>query len=185
MAGLQLAFLLLYPSVFWRDVTLRADQIPPIGWVSALAVAAAAIIYTARALDLTRYLRNVSAFRLLGPIMAVPTSIVEEVVFRGVVMTLLMRAGQGNVVQVLASGAIFGVAHAIWGLRGGRRALIGAVSFTSILGALLAVVYLLSGRALLPCIVAHFLINLVLEPWLAYAYALRAQGASVNRSTAA
>jgi hypothetical protein len=32
-----------------------------------------------------------------------------------------------------------------------------------------------AGRIVFPCVVAHFAINLVLEPWLLYAYILRAQ----------
>jgi hypothetical protein len=52
--------------------------------------------------------------------------------------------------------------------------MIGAVVATSVLGTLLAIVFLASGRALLPCVVAHFLINIVLEPWMAYAFGVRA-----------
>lgn len=185
IAAAEFVWLLLQPGPFFRAVTLRADQIPPIGWISALAVVAATVFTSVRGLDLAPYMGNFSRFRLLGLIIAVPSSIVEEAVFRGTVMTLLMRAGQGDYVQVIVSALIFGLVHAVWGLRGGIRAAASAVASTSMLGALLAFVYLLSGRALLPCIVAHFLINVVLEPWLAYAYALRAQGASVNRSTAA
>jgi hypothetical protein len=33
-------------------------------------------------------------------------------------------------------------------------------------------------RVVLPCILAHFLINLILEPWLVYAYAERASAPS-------
>lgn len=37
---------------------------------------------------------------------------------------------------------------------------------TSLLGGALAIVYLAAGRVVAPCIWAHALINLVLEPWL-------------------
>lgn len=185
IAGLELAWLLSQPGAFFHAVALRSDQIPPIAWIFALAVVAATVFTSIRGLELAPYMRNFSTFRLLGLIIAVPSSIVEEVFFRGTVMTLLMRAGQGVYVQVVVSALIFGAVHAVWGVRGGLRAAASAVASTGVLGALLAFVYLLSGRALLPCIVAHFLINVILEPWLGYAYALRAQGASVNRSTAA
>ena len=55
----------------------------------------------------------------------------------------------------------------IWGLFGGKwRIAIGATLATGILGGLLAVVYLLAGRQIAPCIWAHLLINLAIEPWL-------------------
>jgi len=37
-----------------------------------------------------------------------------------------------------------------------------------------------SSRIVLPCVVAHFLINVVLEPWLLYAYVLRSQEKSAG-----
>lgn len=49
-------------------------------------------------------------------------------------------------------------------------AVIGAVRSTTLLGLALAVVFILAGRIVFPCVVAHFTINLVLEPWLLYAY---------------
>ena len=64
----------------------------------------------------------------------------------------------------------FGLAHAIWGIRGGRAALVGAVGSTTAMGAALALVYLASNRVILPCVVSHFLITCILEPWLLYAY---------------
>jgi hypothetical protein len=185
IATAELAWLLFQLGPFLRAVTLREGDIPTVGWIAALVVAAGTIAYSVRALNLGPYMTNVSTFRLLGLFIAVPSAIVEETVFRGTVMTLLARAGQGDVVQVVVSALVFGIVHAVWGLRGGWRSFVGAVTATSILGALLAVVYLLSERALLTCVVAHFLINIALEPWLGYAFALRAQGTSVNRSTAA
>ena len=46
------------------------------------------------------------------------------------------------------------------------------------MGAALAVVYLASGRAVLPCVVSHFLITAILEPWLLYAYVERSRAAA-------
>jgi hypothetical protein len=45
-------------------------------------------------------------------------------------------------------------------------ALVGSVTSTFVLGALLASIYLLSRRSLLPVIVAHVGIDLLIEPWL-------------------
>ena len=84
----------------------------------------------------------------------------------------LDHRGFGPLLQVLASAFAFGVAHGIWAFFGGRlRAGIGAVAATSILGAGLATVYLISGRSLAPCIVAHFLLDVSIEPGLVLAAA--------------
>jgi hypothetical protein len=45
---------------------------------------------------------------------------------------------------------------------------------TSILGGALAIVYLIAGRSVAPCIVAHFLLDLFVEPGLVLA-ALRGE----------
>jgi len=49
-----------------------------------------------------------------------------------------------------------------------RAAVVAAIA-TGFLGAMLAVVFLLSGRRLAPCVVAHFAINLFAEPGLVLA----------------
>ena len=94
----------------------------------------------------------------------------------------LMNAFVHNplVVQVTVSALAFGLAHAFWAIRGGWRAFAGAVGSTALLGAALAIVFVASGRIVLPCVVAHFLINVILEPWLVYAYVLRSQEKSAR-----
>jgi len=44
--------------------------------------------------------------------------------------------------------------------------MIGAMTATAILGLMMAVTYLGSARSLTPAIVAHGLIDIVIEPWL-------------------
>jgi membrane protease YdiL (CAAX protease family) len=53
----------------------------------------------------------------------------------------------------------------MWGLKN-MKAGVNAFISTSILGAALAIVYLVSGRSLAPCIVAHFIITALIEPGL-------------------
>jgi len=151
------------------------------GWILAVIVAIVAILYTAYALDLWQYLTIISRFRILGPIVAIPSALLEEAVFRLSLMNWLAHERQSLVVQVLASAIAFGLVHAIWALRGGLRSLLTATAATALLGALFAIVFLVSGRSLLPCVFAHFLFNVILEPWLAYAYALRQRPASTGR----
>lgn len=70
-------------------------------------------------------------------------------------------------VQILASALTFGLLHGIWGFMGRNiKAAVGAIIATSILGALLALVYVASHRVLISCVVAHFLIDAFIEPGL-------------------
>lgn len=182
IAAVESLVLLAQSRVLAQALALHAPG-SAFGWLLAAVVAALTMLYSIRALDLMPYMTNVSWFRLLGPIVAIPSALLEEAVFRLTVMNLLAHAHQGAVVQVAGSALSFGVVHAVWAVRGGRRSLVTAVSSMTLLGALLAIVFLASGRALLPCVAAHFVINLVLEPWLGYAYALRMQGQRVDRGT--
>ena len=69
--------------------------------------------------------------------------------------------------QVLISGITFGIAHCIWVLlRGEIKIAIPIIISTTILGCLLAMLYIYTGRITLAPIVAHILINIVIEPWL-------------------
>jgi len=71
------------------------------------------------------------------------------------------------ILQVIISGLAFGLAHTIWILaRGELKFTLPAILSTSTLGILLAVIYLVGGRNLGPCIFAHILINIIIEPWL-------------------
>jgi membrane protease YdiL (CAAX protease family) len=90
--------------------------------------------------------------------------------FRRWTMNWLMAHGYGAIVQLLGAGLFFGLLHAVWGLMGRSvDVAAGAMLATGCLGLMLGIVYLLSGRSLAPCIVAHFLINLAIEPGLVLA----------------
>jgi membrane protease YdiL (CAAX protease family) len=108
--------------------------------------------------------------KLLGFLVAVAAGFCEEVIFRKWLMDLMRNHGFHLAVQITASALLFGLAHGVWGLfRGSIRAAAGAVTATSILGFMLAIVYLLSHRIVAPCVLAHFLINLFIEPGLVLA----------------
>jgi membrane protease YdiL (CAAX protease family) len=111
-----------------------------------------------------------SFLKLLALVVAVTAGILEEVIFRKWVMDYLQARAIGPVVQVLGSGLLFGLAHGVWGLLGrSLRAAASATIATGLLGTALAVVYVMSGRSLAPCIATHFLINALLEPGLVLA----------------
>lgn len=137
-------------------------------WAMAGAVTIAYVLYACRALPLVgqRFFDR-HWLKLLAIPFALVTGTMEEIWFRKLVMDWALHHGEGAVVQVVASAAIFGVAHGIWGLFGRQwRVAVGATLATGALGGLLAIVYLIGGRQLAPCIWAHMLINLAIEPWL-------------------
>jgi hypothetical protein len=170
----QGATILIFRNVFVPPVLAHAARVGLLGWALSALAALTYVAYSVRGLQLGTYIRRFPTFRILGPIMAIPTSILEEVFFRQYLMDRLAHAGAAALLQILLSAAIFGITHAFWGFRGGARAVLNAVGSTTFLGVLLGIVYVASHRVVLPCIVAHFAINVVLEPWLVYAYALRA-----------
>ena len=102
--------------------------------------------------------------------MPAPTS--RRPVLRPVVVALYAAlsaasaaCGGGAALQLLASAATFGAAHATWGLFDGQRAVaLGAARTTAWLGGALAPVYLAGGRSLAPCIAAHVLVTAADEP---------------------
>ncbi len=140
-------------------------------WLATAAVTLAYILYAVRALPLIgQRFFDLHWLKLLAIPFAIVTGTMEELWFRRLLMEWLAAHGSGAVLQVLASAAIFGLAHGIWGLFGGKwRIAVGAAAATGILGGLLAIVYLIAGRQIAPCIWAHLLINLAIEPWLVLA----------------
>jgi hypothetical protein len=141
----------------------------PIAWILAAVAGIAYVVYTMRAIPFIAGMqREISLFKLLGIFAAVVGGIVEEVFFRRWLMDMLMSRGFESIPQVLISGIAFGLAHSSWTLFAKRdlKFSLPAIISTSILGVLLAIIYLAGGRNLGPCIFAHVMINIVIEPWL-------------------
>jgi hypothetical protein len=140
------------------------------GWIAALAVTGVFIALAMRLPSVRANLFRPSFLKLLAIAVALAAGILEEVMFRRWTMNWLMAHGQGAIVQMLGSGLLFGSLHGVWGVMGKSiRVAIGATVATGLLGVLLAIVFLLAGRSLAPCIVSHFLINLFIEPGLVLA----------------
>lgn len=97
-------------------------------------------------------------FKIAGAAIGVFAAVVEELVFRGFLLTEMRRRGIGIVSCVLVSGVTFALIHVGFSLP--------SVAVTFVMGAFLAILYLRSGHALVPCILSHALINLLIEPWL-------------------
>jgi uncharacterized protein len=158
-----------YQIRLFQNLGFERDSLASlISWIFAAVVGIAYIFYTMRAIPFVASMqREISLFKLLGILSAIVGGIVEEVFFRRWVMDMLMSRGFASITQVMISGVAFGLAHASWTLvkRDFKFALPAIIS-TSILGIFLAVIYLTSGRNLGPCIFAHTMINIVIEPWL-------------------
>ena len=163
-------------SLFWHPIPLfqnlgfeRESIAPPLAWILATITAIAYVLYTMKAIPLVAGMqREISLFKLLGILSAVVGGIVEEVFFRRWTMDMLMSRGLAPILQVLISGIVFGLAHSSWTLLTKRdfKFAIPAILSTSVLGIFLAIIYLVGGRNLGPCIYAHVIINIIIEPWL-------------------
>ncbi len=158
-----------YQIPLFQNLGFERDSLAsPISWILATIVGIVYMFYTMRAIPFVASMqREISLFKLLGILSAIVGGIVEEVFFRRWVMDMLMSRGFSSITQVIISGVAFGLAHASWTLvkRDFKFALPAIIS-TSILGILLAVIYLTGGRNLGPCIFVHVMINIVIEPWL-------------------
>ena len=93
--------------------------------------------------------------------------IAEEITFRHLLMDHLLSMEFSNMSQVFISGIAFGILHGTWVLlRGEIKIAIPVIISTTTLGCLLAMLYIYTGRSTFAPIVAHILINMVIEPWL-------------------
>jgi membrane protease YdiL (CAAX protease family) len=163
-------------SLFWHPIPMfqnlgfeRETIAPPLAWILATITAIAYVLYTMKAIPLVlAKQKEISWFKLLGILSVVVGGIVEEVFFRRWTMDMFMKGGFNPILQVIISGVAFGLAHYSWTFLTKRnlKATLPAILSTSILGIFLAIIYLAGGRNLGPCIFAHVLINIVIEPWL-------------------
>lgn len=141
-----------------------------LGWIGAVVATWIFVVVALRLPSVRENLFRPSLLKLLAIALAISSGILEEVIFRRETMNWLMAHGYGVFVQVIGAGLLFGVIHGIWGLMGKSfRVAVGATIATGFLGMMLAIVFLLAGRSLAPCIAAHFAINLLIEPGLVLA----------------
>jgi membrane protease YdiL (CAAX protease family) len=99
----------------------------------------------------------------------ISAGICEETVFRGFVMGQARDGGAHWPVQIILSALLFGLAHVGWGGMSGHvqiAQVVGAASATAILGLMMGAAYLAGGRSLTPAILAHGVIDILIEPWL-------------------
>jgi membrane protease YdiL (CAAX protease family) len=146
----------------------RSEIAPPFSWLLSLIVSVSYVFYTFRAIPFVQKMqREISFLKFIGIVSAFASGLLEEIVFRRWLMDFAMNLGYGVAIQMILSGLIFGLAHSLWFLfKSEIRFAIPAMLSTSVLGFGLALVYVTGDRNIGPCIAAHVLINLVIEPWL-------------------
>lgn len=155
------------PATFAAEVGLGSD-IPPFGWIAAGLVAAVYAVYTLWVVpEIRSVVLEVSWFRALAVPLALGSGLIEEMFFRHRLMSWFAAIGLGTVLQVVVSALIFAAVHTVWVVFGRRwMAVLPILLSTFGLGVLMSLVYLASGRVVLPAVVAHVAINLVIEPGL-------------------
>ncbi len=156
--------------------------VSPTAWGAATAVAILYVAWAATLLPVRYYLFRLDLLKALAVFAALLAGVVEEVVFRRLVMDWLFERGYGIAPQIIASAVGFGAVHLFWGVRR-LAAGINAFLSTTILGAALACVYLLSDRSLAPVVIAHCIISGLIEPGLVIAAAEDRLGAWRERES--
>lgn len=160
------------PPVFLRDLGfLSGPSGTPLAWVLAIAVAIGFSAFAVRNIPLVRrHWRRLTVLKIVVIPIALAAAVVEEAVFRRMLMDSVLAAGGGQMLQLLATGLVFGLAHGVWGIVTGRVvAGIGATVATGMVGIALGAVYLIGNRSLAPVIVSHFMIDAVIQPGIMFA----------------
>jgi hypothetical protein len=138
------------------------------GWIGAAIVVALFCAASMRSYPLIRrHVFDWGSIKLAAILFALLSGIMEEIWFRMLIMNWAQSQGHGPTMQVAYSAVGFGAVHAVWGVAARKfKVAIGSMVATGLLGAALALVYLASDRVIAPCIWAHVVINLIIEPWL-------------------
>ena len=158
------------PTAFINYMGINKSALEiPLAWGVAILVSICYIIYTARMILVVRQnlFNFICWFKLLGVYAAFSSGIIEELVFRKMLMDWLDINGLNVILQIIISAIAFGLLHFSWSLFGGniKTGISSAIS-TIVLGFFLAFIYVIAGRNVLPAIIAHMIINLFVEQWL-------------------
>lgn len=166
LAGVLISEALVFAGLaLWlrrRSVSLRSlGFIRPVRWSPVGMVILFSLAYAGFTLaipDVRSHAGEVSVFKAWGVFVSVIAAFVEETVFRGFILAELERVRSSTWVQVIVSGFAFGLLHLgfSWG----------GIVCTTLMGMVLAITYLWSGRSLIAPLVGHCLINIIVEPWL-------------------
>lgn len=158
-----------FRNPFFQNLGFTKESLAPwFVWILALSIAVGYVLYTFKAIPTVKKMqKEISMFKLVGLFAGLVAGIIEELLFRRWLMDSAMNHGTGIIPQIILSGVAFGFFHIGWGMFGRNRKFgLRAGLATTILGFSLAIIYVLGQRNIGPCIVAHCLISMIIEPWL-------------------
>ena len=159
-------------------------SVAPSAW---LAAAALVIVYVWGAASIStvrEHMFKLDKLKYTAMVGALISGFFEEIVFRKLLMDYMHQQQISELWQILASGAVFGIAHLVWGGKA-ISAAINATFYTFFLGAGLAIIYILSERNLAVCIIAHAIVTGLIEPGLIKAAVLNKLGYLTERPESA
>lgn len=164
------AALLLPGAAEFREAARNSVRAAPArAWILAL-IAAAIQCFTVATFFIpdARMIIEPSARNLLLSLLPAADGWTQEVMFRGYVMLRLAKAGAPPWLQVAASAAAFASIHVGY-IGSPNLGIFWPLLGTGMLGAFLALSVLAARNSLLPAVVAHVLIVIIVQPWLALA----------------
>jgi uncharacterized protein len=158
-----------FTNPFFRNMGFNHNSEAPFYiWIISLLITIGYLAYTFRAVPLVRKKqKEISVFKVIGLCSGLIAGIIEELLFRRWLMDFAMNNGIGIILQIAISGVSFGIFHAVWSLPGGTIKFgLRATLSTTVLGLLLAVLFIIGQRNIGPCIASHCVISMTIEPWL-------------------
>ena len=109
---------------------------------------------------------RIDPLRILAAVLtAFAGGFVEEIAMRGLVMMELARIRTRTWLQILISGFCYAIYHSLQFLTN-PVTFIQSMAVSTLLGGILASIYVLGKRSLTPCILSHGLANLLGEPYI-------------------
>ncbi len=139
----------------WRRPTSRSAIV--LGIVVALVYSAFTLLNP----TIFSYAGQLGPLKALAVGSAITSGLIEEISFRGFIMTKLQSAGASTPIQILYSAFAYGLVHVY------AFSLVGFI-FTFVLGSVFAWLYNKGKRSLTPTIISHTIVDLIIEPALTF-----------------
>ena len=109
---------------------------------------------------------RIDPLRILAAVLtAFAGGFVEEIGMRGLLMTELARIRTRTWLQILISGFCYAIYHSLQFLTS-PVTFVQSMAVSTLMGGILAGIYVLGKRSLTPCILSHGLANLLGEPYI-------------------
>lgn len=173
-----LSFFLTFITIYWywldpntffeNKLGLNHSILNPVAWILTLLIVLFYVSITINNVPfIKKHLKQLSILKIIGIWSAIFSGFTEEIVFRKLIMDYLHTFDYSVITQILIASFTFGIVHSFWGiLSRDLKIILLIVLSTTVLGSLLSSLYLITDRSIFFPILAHVLINLIIEPWL-------------------